>query len=94
MQKELNVIVAGKPGNGKTAVAELIAKTLKEHGFDVTYSNTEDRPMSDQQKNKRVEVLASVTKINVNEVQLAREPKNMMDSVVADKFVGLNTVSF
>ena len=82
-QYQLQIMVAGCAGTGKSAVAQLIADTLKANGFNVDLVEEEHAPRTPEMlaqivqtmsaRDTKLAIKMTEMKITVGSVQLARD---------------------
>jgi len=81
MTKKLKIAVAGETSTGKSTVCYLIKRCLKENGFNVDFDGGVDYENDiefdenvSRDIDKKIELLSQEVNIELNEIQLNREP--------------------
>ena len=77
--KNITIAISGEVATGKSRIAYLIKKTLKQHGFEVNFVNDIDYPTEavfdkDMERNfdDAIKGLSQKTKITIVQAQLMR----------------------
>lgn len=69
----LNIIISGTAGTGKSTISTLIAKTLEEHGFDVSVNLLDGLTVDDiTHLDERLARIKDRSGITVTETQTSR----------------------